>query len=145
MITMKAPMNKLIESERIVWCDIDGTLVIHGNWFTEMRLCYSDGSIEHVKDENIITVTDPYSGEIVNLRKNNPMIRLVKEEKSRGATIIAHSANGYRWVNTIIKALQLEKYVDIMLSKPIAYFDDKDVKDWVGQRVFIDHETIYKK
>lgn len=63
-------------------------------------------------------------------------IQLLKAQKARGYEVIVHSANGYKWAETIIKALKLEEFVDEVATKPLKYIDDKPADEWM-QRVFI--------
>lgn len=58
----------------------------------------------------------------------------LKRQKESGSYIIVWSASGYQWAEAIVKALKIEKYVDVCMSKPIRYYDDKDVSEWMPKR-----------
>jgi predicted phosphatase len=122
---------KVIRNEYITMWDIDDTLVMH-----EKPI--------NLNDEVIIKDPIGMIGTEIRLRKNLPMIRLMKEEKARGSTIIVWSRGGYQWAENVIKALKLEGYVTLILSKPLAYFDDKPVEEWLKYRVYLSPDTKYK-
>ena len=49
------------------------------------------------------------------------------------------SASGYEWAVATVKALGLEGYVDLIMSKPLRIYDDKDAADFMPtRRYFID-------
>lgn len=119
----------VLEKENIKPFDVDDTLVMH-----DREPCNSD----------TVMIVDPYSSFKVFLAKNHPMIRLLKEEKARGGTIVVWSRGGYAWAKAVVEALELEPYVDLIMSKPMVYFDDKDVSEWLKDRVYIGPNTRYK-
>jgi len=121
-----------IKNEYIVGCDIDDTLVMH--------------TMGDILDR--VLVDDPVrEGCKIIVYKNNPMIRLIKEEAARGAHIIFWSAGGYQWASNVIDALGLRKQVKnaIIMTKPCSYCDDKDVKEWLSRRIYLTPDTSYKK
>jgi hypothetical protein len=122
---------KITKSENVVFCDVDDTLVMH--------MHPSDmGKYETVR------VYDLIERKFITLGINEPMIRLLKEEYSRGSHIKVWSRGGYAWAANIIKELQLESYVHEVLSKPTAYFDDKPIEEWLKYRVYISPDAVYK-
>lgn len=123
---------RVIRNERPIPIDVDGTLIIHTNDFT--NIC----PLETVE------VYDPLSGSNIKLRKNLPMIRLLKEEHARGTFTLVWSRGGYQWASDIIEALGLTDYVDLVMTKPLVYFDDINIEDWLKDRVWIGPDTIYK-
>lgn len=123
---------KIIQSEYLVMVDVDDTLVMHDT--------------QGVYEEDIITVMDPLNQKNrIELVPNKNMIRLLREEKSKGATIIVWSRGGYKWANTVVKALGLESCVHMIMTKPLVYFDDKDVTEWMKYRVYIGPNDSYKR
>lgn len=123
---------KVIQSERPIFCDVDDTLVMHGDDLT--LLCPLD----------IVEINDPISKRKIRLRKNHAMIRLVKEEFTRGAHIFVWSRGGFDWASSVVIALGLKPYVHYVLSKPLVYLDDKNVEQWLKDRVWISPNTKYK-
>lgn len=114
------------KNERVIPCDIDDTLIMH------------DGAPD-------VQVYDALENRMLSFRKNEAMIRLLKEEKARGAHIIVWSRGGYRWAASVVEALGLEKYVDQIYTKPLVYFDDKDASEWMKDRVYLGPDVKYKR
>ena len=52
-------------------------------------------------------------------------------QKMSGCHVVIWSASGSQWAEAVIKALELEDYVDVVVSKPYHYYDDKDAKCWM--------------
>lgn len=122
--------DKVIRNERVIPTDIDDTIVMH-TW-----------TPDQLKDT--VDIPDAITGGFIRVLPNQAMIRLVKEEKARGAYVMAWSRGGYQWAADVILAVGLYDYVDIVLSKPLAYFDDKNVSEWMTDRVYIGPNTKYK-
>lgn len=122
-----------IYNERVIAVDIDDTLVMHN--LTE--LC-------PLSDR--VNVVDPMdSSQAIQLRINNNMVRLVKEEFERGSTIIVWSRGGYQWALNVLEALNMQDIPLVVMTKPITYFDDTPVEKWMKDRVYIGPDEAYKK
>ena len=64
---------------------------------------------------------------------NIPAIKHLKKMKARGFSIIVWSAGGSEWAEAAVKALKLERYVDVIMPKIDFHLDDKtDPKDKIG-------------
>lgn len=122
---------RVVRSSRVIPCDIDGTLIIH------LR-----PSLIPLGEE--LDIYDPIENAWIRVRKNLPMIRLLKEEHQRGSYIMAWSRGGHAWAESVLIALGLEHCVDLVIDKPLVYFDDVEVSDWLKDRVFLAPETVYK-
>jgi hypothetical protein len=103
-----------------------------------------DYSSATVPKSELIEIDDPLSRRKIILRKNLAMIRLLKEEYSRGAYTIVWSRGGHEWATAVILALGLKSYVSQIMSKPLVYLDDKDVSLWLKDRIYIGPDTKYK-
>lgn len=122
----------IVKNENIKPFDVDGTLILSDD--------------VDVRPGNMcVNVLDPVTRKFLRLRVHEPMVRLLREEKHRGAFIIVWSRGGYEWAANVIKALDLVDQVDLIISKPNVYFDDTPVVDWMKDRVFLDPKTRYKK
>lgn len=64
----------------------------------------------------------------------------LKLQKMTGNTVVVWSAGGAEWAATAIKALGLEDYVDVCLTKPDFYYDDKDVNNWFPKKRYYHKE-----
>jgi predicted phosphatase len=118
----------VIKNEYTVFFDCDDTLVMHGD----------HGDIPTVK------VRDTVEEKFIVLGVNQPMIRLMKEEHRRGAHITVWSHGGFQWAVNVVEALELTKYVHEVRSKPLTYFDDKSVEEWMTYRVYLEPGSTYK-
>lgn len=121
----------IIKNERVAYFDIDDTLVMH------------------VDTDNIdgltVNVYDAITEEFIEMQVNRPMVRLLKEEHHRGSHIVVWSRGGYEWAANVIKALDLVPYVHTVMTKPLVYFDDKPISEWLPYRVYLPPETVYKR
>ncbi len=132
---------RVIKSERIITVDIDDTMVMHRKVKVGLEAWIPGALVE--LGETII-VPDRITDTMIELEVNQNMIRLVKEEKHRGATIVVWSRGGYEWAADVVTALGLEDLVDTVMSKPLVYFDDKPVTEWLTDRVYIGPDENYK-
>lgn len=110
--------------------DVDDSLVMHD---------YPD-----FKGSTYVKVHDTVTDGSIRLMVNEPMVRLLKEEAMRGAYILVWSRGGHEWANAVLEALEIKKYVDLIMSKPMVYFDDKPVSEWMTDRVYIKPNVKYK-
>lgn len=123
---------KIIKNENIEFFDVDDTLVMHQ---AEATIPYGE----------MTRVWDSVTKKGIIVRINRPMVRLLIEAKSRGFYVIVWSKGGYQWAEDVLKSLGLETYVDQVMSKPLHYFDDKNVQEWLTDRIYINPDTIYKQ
>ena len=87
--------------------DVDDTLIM---WdYGE-----EDDELVEVKFHSLHRYFRPHKKHIADLKKFSDM----------GYTIIVWSQSGGDWAEHIVKALDLEEYVDICLGKPNVYYDD---------------------
>lgn len=116
---------KLYNNESVITIDCDETLV---NW-ADSNKSPAPGKI---------MLKCPYVGDDVWLTPNWAHIRLLKQHRGRGFVVIVWSSGGVLWANEVVRALNLEDYVDIVLSKPTKYVDDKSCEEWMGTHVYLD-------
>lgn len=112
--------------------DVDDTLIM------------SSEDQKNIPLEHQIMVIDPITERNLWYRINLPMVRLLKEEYAKGSCVIVWSRGGYEWAEAVVKALGLESMVTFVMEKPVAYYDDKDIKEWLPYRVYIGPDTRYK-
>lgn len=94
-----------IENHHIVCYDVDDTLVLY------------DDSAGEVAPDLRITVNE---AELVRL----------KALKAIGYYVIVWSRSGYKWCEWVVKYLELQKYVDLIMEKPLFMIDDQPVESW---------------
>lgn len=61
----------------------------------------------------------------------------LKKHKMRGHTVIVWSAGGWDWAEAVVKALQLEQYVDLVISKPLWAYDDKKAAEYMPESCYL--------
>lgn len=122
---------RVVQNEKVTFHDVDGTLIQHGQ--QSGRAGY------------YVTVLDPITGGYLPMQAHEPNIRLLLEEKHRGSYVVVWSRGGYEWAENVLKALNLTDKVDLVLTKPMAYFDDVPINDWLPYRVWLAPNEIYKK
>lgn len=110
--------------------DVDGTLVIH--------------ELDRYPGIETVEVYDPIEDKNITLGINRPMIRLLKEEIRRGQQVIVWSRGGWEWAQQVLIALKLDLYPIIVMDKPLNYFDDTIVSEWLLDKVFIEPNQSYK-
>lgn len=109
---------------RTCYFDVDDTLI-------EWKLC-DEHDPDAVKIDN---------GHVFYKRRIQDHIDELKNQKMTGNIVVVWSAGGAEWAATVIKALDLEDYVDVCLTKPDFYYDDKDVDDWFPTKRYYHHEV----
>lgn len=134
---------QVIKSEQVSFWDVDETLVLHKTVHT--RHIYDDkGNITELFPRDSVVVKDPIENKNIRLYIHEPMIRLMREEARRGGTIIVWSRGGHEWAASVINALGLQDLVTLVMSKPMVYFDDKPIQEWLPYRVYLEPGTTYK-
>lgn len=113
---------------RTVYFDVDDTLI-------EWRLCGE-------KDAGAVRIEK--DGHVFYKKVIQDHVDELKNQKMTGNTVVVWSAGGGEWAATVVRALDLEKYVDVCLTKPDFYYDDKDVSDWFPKKRFYHHEVPEK-
>ena len=119
---------QIINSEAIKPFDCDGCLIVDSS-----------------ESDVIIEVVDPVTGGTIEVGLNLSMVRLLEEEFQRGSFIVVWSRSGWEWAKNIIEAAELTNKVHLVMSKPLVYFDDTPVENWLKDRVFIGPDVPYKR
>lgn len=111
---------KTIDSNNVTTFDVDNTLIM---WDDAGQI-----DIEYGKKN-------------MNYREHKFHPTFLRHCKQRGDFIIVWSQNGYEWAEKVVKKLELEDYVDVVMSKPIRHIDDKtDPAAIIGTHIYI-HEN----
>lgn len=118
-----------VASEQVIFVDVDSTLIM---WTRPIK-----------RGQKTIAFTDPYDNSQHIVVPHSAHIKVLKDRKARGATIIVWSQSGYKWAEAVVKALKLENYVDQVMSKPVAYIDDLPVQEWMAERIYLDPASHY--
>lgn len=110
--------------------DIDGTLIL---------------PYDKTQKQLAVDVYDAITNKYIKMAVHEPMVRLLREEHHRGGHIVVWSRGGYEWAANVIRALDLTSCVHLVMSKPMAYFDDVPIAEWLPYRVYLDPKMQYKK
>ena len=114
-------MITLTENDNVVFFDVDHTLI-------------DFVSNTDPDAENALFVSDGIqSGELV--RPIEVHVEALKEHYRKGHQVIVWSQQGSTWAENVVRALDLQFYVDLVLTKPTAYYDDLAKDDW-GVRIY---------
>lgn len=117
---------KVIQSSRIVYVDVDDTLVI---W--DWKAIDPDGN-------NLIAVKDKGSGHTEYVMPHNRHIALMKQFKARGHTVVVWSQGGWAWAESVVRTLKLENIVDVVIDKPNWYIDDLPASAYMARNIYLD-------
>lgn len=118
--------SKILASEHIVCTDIDNTIL---KWSKK----------HNIPGEGRIEILDPYSGETIYGRPHLVHIRLLKQYKARGYTIIAWTKSGVLWAEAVAKAFNIDDLIDLYMTKPDKVIDDKNtLEDIVGPVIYLE-------
>lgn len=126
---------KVIKNENPVFFDVDGTLV----------LPYDKKQDKFHQVGRVVEVYDAITDKFIRMVAHEPMIRILVEEKRKDRFVIVWSRSGQEWAANVVRALDLVKKVDLVISKPLVYFDDMPVESWMKDRVFLSADMPYKK
>lgn len=121
---------KTIKNENVVVFDVDQTLLIWNK--------------DHDKPgQGKIEVQDPYDAfKTIYLKPHHVHCRLLRQYKGRGFTVIVWTKAGYSWAESAVKILNLEKYVDYVMTKPDRHVDDSTkIEDIIGNRLYFEDKT----
>ena len=114
----------VLNSDDNLFVDVDETLVL---W-----------NIKDYPNDTVVQVRDPYMDDaIIELVPHKRHIELLKRCKGQGRKIVVWSAGGYAWAQRVVEALGIAPYVHLIMAKPIAYMDDKDMTEWRCQRIYL--------
>lgn len=129
----------VLEHNRLVFFDVDDTLI---KWKDTEGKVYKEAItiiryLQDLDDKGKEKGKFPIKEEIIPHKKH---IRLLKGYKKRGFTVVVWSHGGWEWARDVIKALKLEKYVALVLEKPILTYDDLPPRQILGAPIWIKDE-----
>lgn len=111
---------KIIKSEQNIMWDVDDTLVMR-----------------ELPGPHDLVLYNPAMEQNECLMIHHEHVKQLKSSKNRGFNNIVWSGNGYQWAEIVIKALELENYVDTIMTKPIKFFDDLQADEVLVNRVYL--------
>jgi hypothetical protein len=79
-------------------------------------------------------------GFVQHLVPHKKHIDQLKAHKARGHTIVVWSQGGDKWAEAVVKALNLEEYVDLVIEKPQWYYDDLPASAFMPKPIYYQDE-----
>jgi hypothetical protein len=116
----------VIKGNQFVYFDVDDSLVMW-QWPNEGT-------------NDFITLRPWNDDEVKKLAINTEMVKQLIQHSIRNQTVVVWSAGGWKWAETVVKALGIEKYVTVVIEKPTWVFDDLPPNKfmpksrWVGNK-----------
>jgi hypothetical protein len=120
-----------IENEQIYMYDVDDTLVMWTNHFTQ-------------PGEGRVRIVDPYDQAPVYLKPHERHVKLLKQMHGRGRYIVVWSQSGVQWAHAVVEALGLSDFVHLVMTKPTGYVDDLPADQWMRDRIYLPTEETEK-
>lgn len=114
-------MEVIKDKKSIVTFDVDETLIM---WNKD-----SEDTVEVTLEgeDGFTEVFTPHREHIKMLKDFKKVCRY---------TVVVWSQSGWDWALAVVKALDLEKHVDVVMSKPSRHVDDLPSELWMGQRIY---------
>lgn len=122
----------VIPCKQIVFFDVDDTLVAWDATPEQLEergieiIC--PGSLVSVDEDGTQGFAPEWKQLILPHRKH---IEQLKKHKMRNHTVVVWSAGGWDWAHAAVKALKLEKFVDLVISKPTWTYDDLPASEFM--------------
>jgi len=127
---------KVIESDKVVFFDVDDTFI---HWGSGKDTNFK-GRLFYIERGNAGTYY---------FKSIDANIEAMRVHKSRGHTIVVWSAGGWEWARDVVRMLELENIVDVVMSKPAWVYDDLPAAEYMPNSKFAKDEhyvtnEIYK-
>lgn len=119
-----------LKEERVVMFDCDDTLV---KW-------HDNYSYKYIEPDTLAFNVEPeieLDPKWVYLKPHKKHIEELMEYSNKGYCIVVWSMGGSFWAREVVRVLQLEKYVDLVMAKPQFLFDDMPLNEALGLRIFL--------
>lgn len=115
---------KVIESSKIIYVDVDDTLVI---WDWQQYTDNTDDLFYLKADDGCTIAVLPHKRHI----------EMIDQFKMRGHTIVVWSQGGWAWAKKVVEALGIESKVDVVMSKPDWYVDDLASSAFMKKNIYL--------
>lgn len=127
----------VLPSDNGVFCDVDDTLVMWSPTQEEREkygidvLCPGSNIL---KEDGTLSVGPSWTERLV---PHFTHIEQLKKHKARGHFVCVWSAGGWEWAQAAVKALGLENYVDLVISKPTWTYDDLQAEEFMPKSKYM--------
>ena len=76
-----------------------------------------------------------FPGKLCGIHKTH--VQRLKDHKIWGNGVVVWSRSGHKWAKAVVEALELTEFVDVVLSKPLYFYDDKPCNQILGEHRFL--------
>lgn len=118
------------ENKPTAYFDVDDTLI---EWKSPSMYDIEESKNEFNTLKKEIVIVD-FEDRKIPLFIRSSMIEELKMQATRGTLVVVWSRSGVAWAAAVVKALELEEYINVVLAKPDRYYDDKDASEWMPNR-----------
>jgi hypothetical protein len=119
----------LVGNDQTICFDIDDTIIL---WDDKSYQLNTNGRLELV---------DPYDMMRTNHIVHDRHVKFLKRCHARGFSVVLWSSSGAEWAATVGRALGLEPFVLVALTKPTKVVDDlKNTNEIIPEPMFLNIE-----
>jgi hypothetical protein len=120
----------VIPGDTIVYVDVDDSLVMWSPTPEDLETKGIDFTCDGALKPGYCELKnmDAYTVRLVPHRTH---VEQIKKHKMRGHTVVVWSQGGYKWAETVVKTLELEQYVDVVIAKPLWLIDDLPASEFM--------------
>lgn len=111
---------QIIKEDRVIFYDCDNCLVL----WPEDSGYNPDNFIQIASSVSLLSGESTYK-----LTPNKGVIEDLKKKKEESYYIVVWSQGGFEHARRIVEGLELQEFVDIVMSKPLWIVDDLDPKE----------------
>lgn len=126
---------KPANSDTPIAFDVDNTLIFET----------SNTNLHWAKtnDLQFVDIKCPYDDITRKYIIHEEHIKLLKDNRARGFSVVVWSNNGKAWAEAVVKALNLGDYVDDCMSKFIKVIDDQEPNKFLKAHIYL--KSRYEK
>lgn len=119
-----------LNKSKVTYFDVDDTL-IYWNW-------------PKTNEQQTITLYPHSDKEPITFAVNSEMVEQLKKHWARKHAIVVWSQGGWQWAEQVVKALNLQDYVDLVIEKPSWLYDDLPAKAFMPKSLWVGNKELLK-
>jgi hypothetical protein len=116
----------VLEGSQVTYFDVDDTLIM---W----------GPIPEGYSGRLLKI-DEGLGYTLTATPHEKHVEELKQHKLRGHRIVVWSLGGWKWALIAVRALGIEKYVDVVMEKPTWIYDDLQPEQFMPRRKYLSND-----
>lgn len=129
----------VLPSDNAVFCDVDDTLVMWSPTPEQMEkygIKVTCPAGLYKTPEGEIKMGPEWTQLLV---PHFTHVEQLKKHKARGHFVVVWSAGGWDWAQAAVKALGLDNYVDLVISKPRWTYDDLQAEAFMPKSQYMEN------